>query len=131
MNRPERFAACLDTCHVLAAGYDIRTTRGTKAMLDQFDHIVGIGKLKVFHLNDSKRPLGSRVDRHTHPAFGRGEVGLDAFRTIMRDPRFKHIPKILETPKDQAPDGRDWDEINIEILANTGRGKKVDLGIGD
>ncbi len=107
---------------MLAAGYDIRTAAGTKNMLEQFDRVIGLDKLKVFHLNDSKKPLGSRVDRHTH--IGRGEVGLEAFGVIMRDPRFKQIPKILETPKEKAPDGRDWDEINIEILHNLARGKK-------
>jgi deoxyribonuclease IV len=123
--RPERFGVCLDTCHVLAAGYDIRTARGTTKMLDDFDRRIGLDHLKVFHFNDSKKPLGSRVDRHTH--IGHGHVGLAAFRTIVRDPRFKQIPKILETPKEKAPDGRDWDAINLEVLWNLARGKKVAL----
>jgi deoxyribonuclease IV len=123
VKRADRFGVCLDTCHVLAAGYDIRTTAGTKKMLDDFDRIVGIERLQVFHLNDSKKALGSRVDRHTH--LGRGAVGLEAFKTIMRDERFKDVPKILETPKEEAADGRQWDEINIGILRDLGRGKKV------
>jgi len=114
MTRPERFAVCLDTCHVLAAGYDIRTARGTRQMLAEFDRIIGLDRLKVFHLNDSKKPLGSRVDRHTH--IGQGEVGLEAFRTIVRAKHFRKVPKILETPKEKAPDGRDWDAVNLEVL---------------
>jgi deoxyribonuclease-4 len=128
IKRADRFGVCLDTCHVLAAGYDIRTTAGTKKLLDEFDRIIGLEQLKVFHLNDSKKALGTRVDRHTH--LGRGEVGLDAFRTIMRDARFKNVPKILETPKEDAPNGQKWDEINIKILRDLATGKKVVIEAG-
>jgi len=95
---PERTGVCLDTCHIFAAGYDIRTPEGYADVLGAFDAIVGISCLKVIHLNDSKRELGCRVDRHEH--IGKGNIGLDAFRCLLADPRLKGIPMILETPKD-------------------------------
>lgn len=93
----ERMGVCLDTCHLFAAGYDIRTERGYEATFDEFDSIVGLQRLVAFHVNDSKRELGSRVDRHEH--IGKGRIGNLAFRLLMNDPRFVSIPKILETPK--------------------------------
>lgn len=93
----ERMGVCLDTCHLFAAGYDIRTERGYEATIDEFDSIVGLQRLVAFHVNDSKRKLGSRVDRHEH--IGKGRIGNLAFRLLMNDPRFVSIPKILETPK--------------------------------
>lgn len=112
--RKERLAICVDTCHILAAGYDITTADGMQRALDELDKTVGIDRVRVWHLNDSKKPVGSRVDRHEH--IGRGCVGVDAFAVICRDPRFAQVPKILETPKDPAPDGRDWDIVNLELL---------------
>ena len=94
---PERLCVCLDTAHVFAAGYDISTENGTRSMFRQFDRIIGLDQLSALHLNDSKTALGSRVDRHEH--IGQGKIGLDAFRFIMRDRRFRKIPKVLETPK--------------------------------
>lgn len=94
---PERFGVCVDTCHILAAGYDIRTPETYAATFEAFDRIIGIGRIKCFHLNDSQKGLGSKVDRHAH--IGEGEVGLDAFRQIVNDPRFVDLPGILETPK--------------------------------
>ncbi len=109
-----RLAVCLDTCHVLAAGYDITTEAGTEKMLAEFDRVIGLKYLRVMHLNDSKKPLGSRVDRHTH--IGHGHVGLSAFAAICRNPQFMQIPKILETPKEMAPNGLPWDRNNLDVL---------------
>lgn len=94
---PERTGVCLDTCHIFAAGYDIRTAEGYAGVLDAFDRIVGVSHLKVIHLNDSKKGLGSRVDRHEH--IGEGAIGPEAFRCLLTDPRLRGLPMILETPK--------------------------------
>jgi deoxyribonuclease-4 len=93
----ERLAVCYDTCHTLAAGYDYRTPEGYADVLAQFDEIIGLDRLSVFHLNDSKQDLGSRRDRHEH--IGEGSVGLDGFRHLLNDPRFQETPMLLETPK--------------------------------
>ncbi|MBI2902728.1 MAG: deoxyribonuclease IV [Candidatus Methylomirabilis oxyfera] len=95
---PERTGVCLDTCHIFAAGYDIRTPDGYADVIGAFDAAVGIPHLKVIHLNDSKKELGCRVDRHEH--IGKGNIGLEAFRCLLADSRLKGIPMILETPKD-------------------------------
>ncbi|MDE2179397.1 MAG: deoxyribonuclease IV [candidate division NC10 bacterium] len=95
---PERTGVCLDTCHLFAAGYDIRTPNGYSAVLRLFDQVVGLPSLKVIHLNDSKKELGCRVDRHEH--IGKGAIGLEAFRCLVTDPRLRGIPMIIETPKD-------------------------------
>lgn len=92
-----RIGVCLDTCHIFAAGYDIRTVASYNAMMKEFDREIGFEKLKFFHLNDSKKELGSRVDRHEH--IGLGFIGLEGFRFILNDPRFKHHAMALETPK--------------------------------
>jgi deoxyribonuclease-4 len=97
MREPERVGVCLDTCHVFAAGYDIRTREGYEKTLREFDRLVGIGKILAIHLNDSRRELGCRVDRHFH--IGKGCIGLEAFRCLVNDRRFAAVPKILETPK--------------------------------
>jgi deoxyribonuclease IV len=88
---------CADTCHLFAAGYPVHTPEGWNSTMDEFDATVGLHRLAVVHVNDSKKPLGSRVDRHDH--IGRGQIGLEGFRTLMNDPRFARIPKILETAK--------------------------------
>lgn len=93
----ERLGVCVDTCHILAAGYDIRTPEACAATFAEFDRVVGIERIKVFHLNDSQKDLGSRVDRHTH--IGEGCIGSEGFRAIVNDPRFANLPMILETPK--------------------------------
>jgi deoxyribonuclease-4 len=110
--RDRRIGACIDTCHIFAAGYDIRSGGAYRRTMREFDRIVGLAQVKAIHLNDSKGALGTRIDRHTH--IGRGRIGLRAFSMIMRDSRFEHIPKILETPK--KPEGRDMDSENIELL---------------
>lgn len=93
----KRVGICVDTCHIFAAGYDIRTRDGWERVVDEIDEHVGIRKVGAFHLNDSKKPLGSRVDRHEN--IGEGCIGVDAFRHVLNDARFKRIPKLLETPK--------------------------------
>jgi deoxyribonuclease-4 len=94
---PGRVGVCLDTCHAFAAGYDIRTEEGYEETIGDLKRLIGIDKIRAFHLNDSKRDLGSRVDRHFH--IGKGCIGLDAFRFLVNDRRFVGVPKILETPK--------------------------------
>jgi deoxyribonuclease-4 len=107
----DRMAVCIDTCHIYAAGYDIGTEKGYEQTFKDFDDIVGLDRLVAFHVNDSKKPLGSRVDRHDH--IGKGTIGLEGFRLLMNDPRFEDIPKILETPKS---DDLHEDVENIRIL---------------
>lgn len=110
---PERFGVCLDTCHVFAAGYDLRTPETWDATFSSFDEIIGLERLKLFHLNDSKKGLGSRVDRHEH--LGRGHIGEAAFARIVRDPRFADLPMILETPKSDG-DNDEMDSVNLGVL---------------
>ncbi len=113
LGRPDRLAVCLDTCHIFAAGYDIRTEKGYRETIDQLDETVGLDKVVAFHLNDSVRELGSRVDRHAR--IGHGQIGLDGFVPLLNDPRFVGRPMILETPKGQE-DGEDLDAINLRTL---------------
>ncbi|MBA3272939.1 MAG: deoxyribonuclease IV [Chthoniobacterales bacterium] len=110
---PERLAVCLDTAHLFAAGYDFRGRKYAKFM-KKIEQTIGIDRIKVWHLNDSKKALGSRVDRHDH--IGKGTIGLDGFKPIVRDKRFRSVPKILETPKAKDEQGRDWDAVNLETL---------------
>ena len=92
-----RMAVCIDTAHIFAAGYDIRTPEAYEKTMSEFDKIIGFDKLKLLHMNDSKKELGSRKDRHEH--IGKGFIGLQGFANIMNDKRIGNIPKILETPK--------------------------------
>ncbi len=112
--KPDRFGACLDTAHVFAAGYDIRTKAGWDRTLRAFENTVGTRRLRALHCNDTPCPLGARKDRHAH--LGAGRIGVAGFRAIVNDPRLRGRPCILETPKGTAPDGRDWDEINATFL---------------
>lgn len=119
MNGHARVGVCLDTCHLLASGYDIVSPEGYARTFRRFEQIVGLERLRVFHLNDSKKPLGSRIDRHTH--IGEGCIGVDAFRRLVNDPRFSDLPMLLETPKEDrrsrvavALDA--LDERNLNIL---------------
>lgn len=102
---------CFDTSHSFAAGYDIRTPETYEETFSRFDQIIGLERLKFFHINDSKRPLGSRVDRHEH--IGKGEIGLEGFRLLLNDQQFQSHPMVLETPK-----GKDLkeDKKNLRIL---------------
>jgi len=99
-----RVGVCLDTCHLLASGYDIATEAGYRDTFEQFDRLVGIDRLKVFHANDSKKPHGSRVDRHAH--IGEGCVGLEPFRRLFHDPRFAGLPILIETEKSKGAEKR-------------------------
>jgi deoxyribonuclease IV len=110
---PERFGVCLDTAHLFAAGYDFRG-KGYAKFRKELEATVGLGRVKVLHLNDSKKDLGSRVDRHDHIGFGK--IGKEGFIPFVREEAFLKIPKILETPKDKDASGRLWDEVNLEIL---------------
>lgn len=92
-----RMSVCIDTAHVFAAGYNIRDPKEYKKVMKEFDDIVGLERLKCMHLNDSKKELGSRVDRHEH--IGKGYIGIEGFTNIMNDEEIAHVPKILETPK--------------------------------
>ena len=115
-----RIGICLDTCHLLTAGYDICSEEGYTETFREFDRLVGLDRLKAFHLNDSKRPCGSRVDRHEH--IGKGCLGLEPFRRILTDPRFTGLPMLLETPKLDTPESRrrsdvdPWDARNLRTL---------------
>ena len=105
----EQLGVCLDTCHLFAAGYDFRTPEKYKETFQLFETEVGIDRIRFFHINDSKKALGSRVDRHEH--IGKGEIGLEGFRNLVNDERFRHHPMTLETPK-----GKDLLE-DVENLA--------------
>jgi deoxyribonuclease-4 len=107
----DRLGVCFDTTHAFAAGYDIRTRVTYEDTLSKFDHIIGLEKLKFFHINDSKRPLDSRVDRHEH--IGEGEIGLAGFRLLLNDPRFRQHPMVLETPKGKQ---LKEDKANLRVL---------------
>ncbi len=106
-----KLGVCVDTCHIFAAGYDIRNAESYQATMAEFDNVVGIERIKFFHLNDSKKGLESRVDRHEH--IGQGAIGLEGFRSLLNDPRFAHHPMTLETPK-----GKDLqeDRDNLAVL---------------
>jgi deoxyribonuclease IV len=115
-----RIGVCLDTCHLLTAGYDLCSDDGYRDTFRDFDRIVGLDRLHVFHLNDSKKPCGSRIDRHEH--IGKGCLGLEPFRQLLNDPRFSNLPMLLETPKRDMPalnrkrDVDPWDARNLRTL---------------
>ena len=111
---PERLDVCLDTAHLIAAGYDLTSAAGAKATLQQLDELLGLERVRCVHVNDSKHGVGSRKDRHEH--IGHGYVSLNAFEIFCNEPAFRDVPKILETPKGEAPDGRPWDTVNLEKL---------------
>jgi deoxyribonuclease-4 len=106
---PERVGVCLDTCHVFAAGYALAPEKEYRATLREFDRVIGLKRLRAFHVNDSLKPQGSRVDRHAH--LGQGCLGLEPFRLLVNDPRFRNRPMILETPKEN-----DMDAVNLRTL---------------
>lgn len=121
LEQSERFGVCLDTCHIFAAGYDLRTAAAYQETMRQFDRTIGLGRLRAIHLNDAKRTLGSRVDRHEH--IGRGRIGREGFRHVVTDPRLADVPMILETPKGQDERGRDWDTVNARLLRRLARSR--------
>jgi len=107
----ERMCVCIDTAHIFSAGYDLRSSKEYEKTMKEFDDIIGMNLLKCFHINDSKKELGSKVDRHEH--IGKGFIGKEGFRNIMNDKKIAHVPKILETPK-----GKDMKEdiMNLKLL---------------
>jgi deoxyribonuclease-4 len=114
-----RLGVCLDTCHLLASGYDLCSEDGYAATFERFKDLIGFDRLKVFHMNDSKKPCRSRVDRHEH--IGQGCIGLEPFRRLVNDPRFDHLPMLIETEKTETreklrivPDP--LDEMNLRTL---------------
>jgi len=113
---PDRLAICIDTCHLFAAGYPLAPEKEYRATMKQLDHILGIKLVKAVHVNDSKRELGSRVDRHEH--IGKGQIGLEGFRLLLNDPRFAKAPMYLETPKEENGDLKDLelDRMNLAVL---------------
>jgi deoxyribonuclease-4 len=106
-----RFGVCFDTCHAWAAGYDLATAAGYAAVISEFDRVIGLERLRAFHVNDCKKGLGCRVDRHEH--IGQGNIGEAGFAALMQDPRFAGIPKILETPKGEDAE---LDRMNLALL---------------
>jgi deoxyribonuclease IV len=113
VEEPRRVGVCLDTCHVFAAGYELQPREKYESTFNEFDRIVGLSRLKLFHLNDSMKPLGSRVDRHQH--IGKGYLGIEPFRLIVNDPRFHKLPMILETPK-ESDGNSEMDRVNLGLL---------------
>lgn len=108
----DRAAICIDTCHLFAAGYPLADRKDYLATFRQFDKLIGVERIVAFHLNDSKKPLGSRVDRHEH--IGKGLIGIEAFRHLMTDKRFRDVPMYLEVPK--VGDGIESDKENLTLL---------------
>jgi deoxyribonuclease-4 len=115
-----RVGVCLDTCHLLTAGYDLCSAVGYARTFREFDRLVGLDRLVLFHVNDSKKPCGARVDRHEH--IGKGCLGLEPFRRLLNDRRFRDLPMLLETPKLDTPESRrksdvdPWDARNLRTL---------------
>lgn len=113
VKQPERLGVCVDTCHIFAAGYPLGTLRQYRATIKKLATIIGLEKVRAFHLNDSKRELGSRVDRHEH--IGKGHLGLEPFRHLLNDERFQNLPMYLETAKGTV-DGEELDAVNLRTL---------------
>lgn len=111
LDDPRRAGICIDTCHIFAAGYDLRTRDVYERTMEEMERHVGTDNVGAIHLNDSKKPLGSRVDRHQH--IGEGELGLEPFRFLLNDSRFARIPKVLETPKTVETES---DRLNLARL---------------
>jgi deoxyribonuclease IV len=113
---PKRLGVCVDTCHIFAAGYAIGTEKEYIATMRALDKTVGLQLVRAFHLNDSVKPLGSRVDRHAH--IGKGMIGKEAFRLLLNDKRFKKVPMYLETPKGDAQEQKEGklDAMNLRTL---------------
>ena len=116
----ERLCVCIDTAHLFAAGYDLASNEGVARTFAQFQRLIGLKRLAAIHLNDSKAAAGSRVDRHEH--IGKGKIGLQAFQYVMREPRFRGIPKVIETPK--GPDMAE-DVVNLATLRSLMQGTSM------
>lgn len=121
----DRLGVCFDTCHVFASGYDFSTKDAYESTISEFDRVIGLDRLKAFHLNDSVREIGSKIDRHAH--IGYGKIGREPFGFIVTDPRFAKTPMYLETPKGTTEiDGQqlDWDAVNLDTLRSLVKGKQ-------
>jgi deoxyribonuclease IV len=116
IDNDDRIGVCLDTCHIFAAGYDYRTKEGYDAVMKEFDDVIGLDKLYAFHINDSKKDLGTRVDRHEH--IGEGFIGKEPFAHFVNDPRFKDIPALLETPGEQEDYVQNLDLLRSLTVGN-------------
>jgi deoxyribonuclease-4 len=114
LDQPQRVGVCMDTCHVFAAGYDIRQPAGYQEMIAEAQQAVGLERIHCWHLNDCKGECGSRVDRHAH--IGHGKIGTAGFQNVLADRRFRGLPMILETPKGANKKGRNWDRVNVQRL---------------
>ncbi len=117
VKKQDQIGVCLDTCHIFAAGYPISDPKEYKQTMKKFDDIIGIDKLKIIHMNDSKKEFGSRRDRHEH--IGKGHIGIEAFRNIVNDKKLKNIPMILETPKEEE---LKEDIENLKVLRSLVKG---------
>ncbi len=113
VSEPERLGVCVDSCHIFAAGYPLQTKFEYDATMNEFDETIGVNRIRAWHLNDSKKPLGSRVDRHEH--IGEGCLGVEPFRHIVNDARFAETPMYLETEKGER-DGQNLDAMNLATL---------------
>ncbi len=113
VGEPDRLGVCVDTCHIFAAGYPLGTPTEYDETMDSLARAVGLDRVRVWHLNDSSKPLGSRVDRHA--GIGRGHLGIEPFRHVVNDARFRGLPMILETPKG-LEEGEDLDAVNLRLL---------------
>ncbi|MEW5801208.1 MAG: deoxyribonuclease IV [bacterium] len=121
VHNQDRIGICFDTCHSFAAGYDFRTPTGYRSTFEEFDRIIGTSRIMAFHLNDSRYEAGSRKDRHEH--IGQGALGLEAFRLLLNDERFAHVPMVIETPKGrekgkrtETGTGMEEDRRNLALL---------------
>jgi deoxyribonuclease-4 len=110
---PKRLGVCLDTCHVFAAGYALSPETEYIKTFKEFSKILGLKRLKAFHVNDSLKPFGSRVDRHAH--IGKGHLTVEPFSLLLKDPRFRNRPMVLETPKEDD-ECANWDAVNLGML---------------
>src|SRR5205814_675090 len=113
IEQPRRLGVCLDTCHVFAAAYTLAPESEYQATFRAIDRLIGLSRLKVFHVNDSLKPHGSRVDRHAH--IGRGHLGLEPFRLLVNDPRFRNRAMVLETAKIEG-ENENMDSLNLQTL---------------
>lgn len=117
VRQPNRLGFCFDTCHGFAAGYDFTAPEGLEAMLEELESAIGLERLKLIHINDSRYPLGSRRDRHEH--IGKGKIGLEGFRLIVNHPKLRHLPFILETPKAEHESTKldsEMDLVNLRVV---------------
>ncbi len=119
VREPERLGVCIDTAHTLEAGYDLTSAAGAQAFVQELEEVIGLDRVRVMHVNDSKTPRGSRVDRHAH--IGEGHVSGEAFAVLLTHEVLSKVPKVTETPPGKSPDGREWDEVNVEALRKLAR----------